>query len=99
MGGPAAELLVEGAILHLKADLEWLELIESARAERGGLMSPVLEARQLAKTYESGGAKVLGLRGVDISIERGEFVAIMGRAGAGSRRCSTAGRARSADGG
>ena len=26
--GPAAELLLEGAILHLKADLEWLELIE-----------------------------------------------------------------------
>ena len=26
--GPAAELLVEGAILHLKADLEWLDLIE-----------------------------------------------------------------------
>ena len=26
--GPAAELLVEGAILHVKADLEWLELIE-----------------------------------------------------------------------
>jgi hypothetical protein len=25
---PAAVLLVEGAILHLKADLEWLELIE-----------------------------------------------------------------------
>jgi DNA-binding PadR family transcriptional regulator len=26
--GPTAELLIEGAILHLKADLEWLELIE-----------------------------------------------------------------------
>jgi DNA-binding PadR family transcriptional regulator len=26
--GPAAELLIEGAILHLRADLEWLELIE-----------------------------------------------------------------------
>jgi DNA-binding PadR family transcriptional regulator len=25
---PAAELLVEGAILHLKADLEWLDVIE-----------------------------------------------------------------------
>jgi DNA-binding PadR family transcriptional regulator len=25
---PAAELLVEGAVLHLKADLEWLDLIE-----------------------------------------------------------------------
>jgi DNA-binding PadR family transcriptional regulator len=29
---PAAELLVEGAILHLKADLEWLELIEQRLA-------------------------------------------------------------------
>ena len=24
----AGELLIEGAVLHLKADLEWLELIE-----------------------------------------------------------------------
>jgi putative ABC transport system ATP-binding protein len=46
-------------------------------------MAPVLEARNLAKTYETGGAKVLGLRGVDISIERGEFVAIMGPSGCG----------------
>jgi putative ABC transport system ATP-binding protein len=46
-------------------------------------MTPVLEARQLAKTYETGAAKVLGLRGVDISIERGEFVAIMGPSGCG----------------
>jgi putative ABC transport system ATP-binding protein len=46
-------------------------------------MTPVLEARQLAKTYETGGAKVLGLRGVDMSIERGEFVAIMGPSGCG----------------
>ena len=30
--GPTAELLVEGAILHLKADLEWLELIEQRLA-------------------------------------------------------------------
>ena len=26
--GPAAQLLVDGAILHLKADLDWLDLIE-----------------------------------------------------------------------
>jgi hypothetical protein len=25
---PAAELLAEGAVLHLKADLEWLDMIE-----------------------------------------------------------------------
>jgi DNA-binding PadR family transcriptional regulator len=32
--GPVAELLIEGAILHLKADLEWLELIERRLALR-----------------------------------------------------------------
>jgi DNA-binding PadR family transcriptional regulator len=32
--GTAAELLVEGAILHLKADLEWLELIEQRLAPK-----------------------------------------------------------------
>jgi putative ABC transport system ATP-binding protein len=43
----------------------------------------VLEARSLAKTYDTGGAKVFGLRGVDVAIERGEFVAIMGPSGCG----------------
>lgn len=31
---PAAVLLIEGAILHLKADLEWLELIEQRLVAR-----------------------------------------------------------------
>jgi putative ABC transport system ATP-binding protein len=43
----------------------------------------VLEARSLAKTYDTGGTKVFGLGGVDLSIERGEFVAIMGPSGCG----------------
>jgi putative ABC transport system ATP-binding protein len=46
-------------------------------------MTPVLEARGLAKTYDTGGAEVLALRGVDFAIERGEFVAIMGPSGCG----------------
>ena len=46
-------------------------------------MTPVLEARSLAKTYDTGGAKVLALRGVDLAIARGEFVAIMGPSGCG----------------
>jgi DNA-binding PadR family transcriptional regulator len=32
--GVAAELLVEGAVLHLKADLEWLDLIEHRMTAR-----------------------------------------------------------------
>jgi putative ABC transport system ATP-binding protein len=43
----------------------------------------VLEARGLAKTYDTGGAKVDALRGVDLAIERGEFVAVMGPSGCG----------------
>jgi putative ABC transport system ATP-binding protein len=46
-------------------------------------VTSVLEARSLAKTYDTGGAKVFGLRGVDLSIERGEFVAVMGPSGCG----------------
>jgi putative ABC transport system ATP-binding protein len=44
---------------------------------------PVLEARALAKTYLSGGAQVRALDGVDLAVERGEFVAIMGPSGCG----------------
>jgi putative ABC transport system ATP-binding protein len=43
----------------------------------------VLEARSLAKTYLTGGAKVDALRGVDLAIERGEFVAVVGLSGCG----------------
>jgi DNA-binding PadR family transcriptional regulator len=32
---PNTELLVEGAILHLKADLEWLDLIEQRLSKEG----------------------------------------------------------------
>jgi putative ABC transport system ATP-binding protein len=46
-------------------------------------MRGVLEARGLAKTYDTGGAKVFALRGVDLSLDRGEFVAIMGPSGCG----------------
>jgi putative ABC transport system ATP-binding protein len=46
-------------------------------------MTGVLEARGLAKTYDTGGARVDALRGVDLTIGRGEFVAIMGPSGCG----------------
>jgi putative ABC transport system ATP-binding protein len=43
----------------------------------------VLEARSLAKTYDTGGTRVPALRGVDLAIERGEFVAVIGPSGCG----------------
>ena len=46
-------------------------------------MAPILEAEGLAKTFRSLGSDVLALRGVDVALEPGEFVAVMGRSGSG----------------
>lgn len=43
----------------------------------------VLETQQVTKTYHAGSAPIEALRGVDVAIERGEFVAITGPSGCG----------------
>jgi len=48
---------------------------------------PVIELRQVTKTYGKGEAMMQALRGVDLLIQSGEFVAVMGPSGSGKSTC------------
>ena len=55
-----------------------------AREEAAGkTMETMVEARGVEKGYAAGGVRVNALRGVDLSISRGEMVAVMGPSGCG----------------
>lgn len=45
--------------------------------------APAVEVSQLTKYYGTGSAQVAVLRGVDLQVDAGEFVAVMGRSGSG----------------
>jgi putative ABC transport system ATP-binding protein len=53
---------------------------EAARTDGAG---PIIQALDVVKTYDTGKVKVHALRGVNLSIRRGEMVAIMGPSGCG----------------
>lgn len=44
---------------------------------------PLIEVRGLVKTYKMGDVDVHALRGVDITVQKGEFIAIVGPSGSG----------------
>ena len=46
-------------------------------------MTPIIETRDLTKTFGANGVAVHALRGVDFTVERGEFLALIGPSGSG----------------
>ncbi len=47
------------------------------------MSTPVIQLRELVRTYKTGEVEVRAVRGVTLDIHRGEFVAIMGSSGSG----------------
>ncbi|MFI6795956.1 ABC transporter ATP-binding protein [Streptosporangium canum] len=47
------------------------------------MTTPVLSVQELSKVYGEGDAQVRALRGVSLTVERGDYVAIMGASGSG----------------
>jgi len=49
--------------------------------------APIIALRQVSKIYGTGQAAVAALRGIDLDIYRGDFVAVMGPSGSGKSTC------------
>ncbi len=59
----------------------------NGRGEPSGNSPPLIELQGVRKVYGAGTAAMEALRGVDLRIERGEFVAVMGASGSGKSTC------------
>lgn len=62
-------------------------MITSPAINGGGNSAPVIELNAVIRTYGEGTAAVNALQGIDLIIERGDFVAVMGPSGSGKSTC------------
>src|SRR3954468_17534516 len=64
---------------------KWLSRAEKANRAAGGRLpnAHLIDLQQVEKTYQSAAGSFTALKRVDLQIERGEFVAIIGKSGSG----------------
>ena len=58
-------------------------VVTGAPDPRGAASGPAVMARDLFKIYKEGRAETVALRGADLSVQRGQFVSLMGPSGSG----------------
>src|SRR3954468_8387171 len=64
---------------------KWLSRAEKANRAAGGRLpnAHLIDLQQVEKTYQSAAGSFTALKSVDLQIDRGEFVAIIGKSGSG----------------
>ena len=77
-GGPG-----RGSAHRHRNDCLRREPLLPAGSAASAMSAPIIQLRDLAKTYHTGEVEVKAVRGVSLAIPRGAFVAVMGASGSG----------------